>query len=395
MVADPRNAASANAIEKLIANLDESGRRDFVAFTLVQRRPRLHRLFVTASRRADLARIPEQAKVLSMYSKLLKRRGHEDEELCQNAAKAAGRIPRILDDLVARGLVSKPTLRVSRPQFEAARASRGALLAARLTAEDIGRWKASAIVLEATVIASANAATVISTAHTIDARASSRAGMAMAATSSLVALDTTQDEHHKWLKRRLSRGQERRATSIIQRLTSVLMPRRSLPPEQREAVLAYLNTESQLAAFQDLHAGLYNDILTKYGGAITPRDAALVEIVPAARGLSQMAAKLVERHSALAVPDEASACYFRWQETYLAYEEWTSAALSAYKGLLVGAEPHVQRVETLFAQQSELSGRAQSEQAKLIRSLGLKPDDIRQLLNQARIAAAAEDWPAS
>jgi len=181
-------------------------------------------------------------------------------------------------------------------------------------------------------------------------------------------------------------------TSFLQRL---LGWEAEVPAEQREALLAYLNEEWRIAAFQDLEAERYNNEATKYGGA-GPGSAAFAKMITAARRLNASAIELDRRHSALQpIPDQASGAYFAWQATYMAYGEWASTILASCEAYEEDVMPDVARVQRLFSQMEKCRERAQNEEGKLIRRLKLRGEDVRQLLQESRAAAKSEKWEPS
>ena len=193
------------AIQGFVEQLDEPARRDFIEFTLRQRRPRLHRLFVTASRRLYLARTSPIGSHLSPFStdfsnlaKAIKSRGHEDGDLCRKAADFAR--------LIRSWPEGVPLSSENVPSAEAGRAAQAAAEAASVTADDIAAYNAPTVEAQAALAASLHAIMVVSAAHAIDARASSKTGLTFAAATSLVAMEKAQNEHLKWLKRRLAQG---------------------------------------------------------------------------------------------------------------------------------------------------------------------------------------------
>lgn len=192
-----QQSEKSQAIQQFVEQLDEPARRDFIAFTLRQRRPRLHRLFVTASRRLYLARMAYFDTDFSNLARAIKSRGHEDGDLCRKAADFARLIPWRED---------VPLSSKYGPQAEAGRAAQSAAQAASVTADDIAAYNAPTVEAQAALAASLHAIMVVSAAHAIDARASSQAGLTFAAATSLVAMEKAQDEHLKWLKRRLAQG---------------------------------------------------------------------------------------------------------------------------------------------------------------------------------------------
>jgi len=200
-----------HAIHELTSRLDEAGRRDFIAFTLRQRQRHLHRLFSTVSRRAYLARL-EDHKAFSFLAKEIKQRGHEDEELCRNAAELArsyGFTPRTI------------------PEAEALRAAELAAYPATLTADDIARYRSATATQEAAVAASGHALLVVTAAYMADARASGRLGLAAASVNAQAALEIAQDEQLKWLRKRS--GQARQTNqdqlSLLRRVVGMFRSR--------------------------------------------------------------------------------------------------------------------------------------------------------------------------
>lgn len=390
-----RKADDARAIEikRLAAQLDEPGRRDFIRYTLRQRRPRLHRLFVTAARRADLARFPGLREGLADFAKQLKRAGHEDYELCKAAADLA-RAPIAWQDEEGVTQDAIDVLFASDvPGGEFNRATKGAAEAAALTAEDIGALRLPDTDPEAASKASANGLRVIMTAHLVDARASSKVGMAMSTTSALASLETSQNEQIKWLKNHLraTRKEEERQRPILGRIAS-LVSGKKIPAEKRDQLLAYIGWEARLAAFQDREAEKYNLILTKYGGAVRPGNVP-PQVLAATRRLSKVADELITRHSETdELSDEAAQTYSAWQQTYFAYQDWVSAALAAYEGLSEGASPSVQRVEALFAEQDRAKDGALKHEVKLARKLGIHADELQRILSEAISKVAGDEW---
>ena len=173
-----------------------------------------------------------------------------------------------------------------------------------------------------------------------------------------------------------------------------------IPTERREAVLAYLVQEWKLQDLQDAEAGRYNDILTKYGGDAAPRSEGLNEIASAAQRQSQLCEELLRLHRALPVPEEAGACYIRWEQAYLTLAEWTSAAAAAYEGLNAGATPHAGRVEELRRTVQKTESDAGKETRQLLRRIGVTIEDLRRLMTESGdatsgdLAAESEAMPA-
>jgi hypothetical protein len=188
-----RHGDKAKAIEELTAQLDEPGRRKFVSFNLDQRRSHLHRLFLTVSRRATLARLTVESSTASAYARQIRQTGHEDEEVCRGAAKHAQYLSSMPSGVVERN----PAV------AELVRAAEGAAESARLTADDIAAHNGIEVTVDAALASSANSLLVVSTAYLLDARSSGRMGMAVAMTNAQVAVNIAQGEQLKWLERYL------------------------------------------------------------------------------------------------------------------------------------------------------------------------------------------------
>ena len=167
-------------------------------------------------------------------------------------------------------------------------------------------------------------------------------------------------------------------------------------PEQREGVLAFMAQSWKLQSLQDAEGARHNDVLTKYGGSPTLDSSALAEIIPSARRQSQVYADLRQRHTKLGpVPDEAGTCYFKWESTYLALEEWATATLAWFEGIEAGATPHTGRVEQLLLAEHRAEREARREEAKLLKRLGASAEDARRLIQEAEAEAASELGKAS
>ncbi len=214
-----QRSEKSQAIQELVEQLDEPARRDFIAFTLRQRRPRLHRLFVTASRRLYLARMSPIGSHLSPFStdfsnlaRAIKSRGHEDGDLCRKAADFAR--------LIRSWPEGVPLSSENVPSAEAGRAAQAAAQAASVTADDIAGYNGREVSIDAALASSVNSLLVISTAYLIDARSSARLGSSVAMANAQVATEKAEDEQLKWLRRRLRRQPEgdNGKTSLLRRL---------------------------------------------------------------------------------------------------------------------------------------------------------------------------------
>ena len=188
-----RHSEKSQAIQELAARLDEPGRREFVGFNLRQRRPHLHRVFLTVFRRATLARLTVEASTASVYAGQIKQRGHEEEEVCRGAGKHAEYLSSMPSGVVGSNAAVA----------ELVRAAGGAAKSAGLTADDIAAHKGTEVTIDTALASSANSLLVITTAYLVDARSSGRMGMAVAVTNAETAVNIAQDEQLKWLKRYL------------------------------------------------------------------------------------------------------------------------------------------------------------------------------------------------
>lgn len=164
-----------------------------------------------------------------------------------------------------------------------------------------------------------------------------------------------------------------------------------IPSERREEILAYLTEEWKLQGNQDAEGGRYNDVLTKYGGGATAGSEGMSEIVSAAKRQAEAYASLSRQHTTLGpVPDEAGACYLRWEHTYLTLAEWASAMAAAYEGFNAGATPHEGRLQELQRAQEKAERDAHKEDFKLLKRIGAKVEDVRRLMKESGDAASVE-----
>lgn len=163
-----------------------------------------------------------------------------------------------------------------------------------------------------------------------------------------------------------------------------------ISPEQRDAVLAYMAEEWKLQAVQDAEGSHYNMVLTKYGGGPTPGSEGMSEVVSAAQHQAQAYTELSRRHGELSpVPDEAGACYFKWEETYMRLQEWATAMVAVFEGFEAGATPNVQRATELQAAEQKAEKNARKEELKLLRGLSVSPEQYRRLFQEAGAADGA------
>ena len=77
------------------------------------------------------------------------------------------------------------------------------------------------------------------------------------------------------------------------------------------------------------------------------------------------------------------------------YAAWVDAQYAAYAAITQGSSPLTERVQTLFRQQEESHNKALKEEKKLLkrlRSSGLAPSDVQNLVDKAFAAIEAENW---
>jgi hypothetical protein len=167
---------------------------------------------------------------------------------------------------------------------------------------------------------------------------------------------------------------------FLRRIISAVIGEPAIQPGERDALLEYLKKEVRMMVLHDSWTNEYNHAYIKYGGVrATP------ETLAALRRLHEGARQLVRRHLELGpVPDKAARTHAFWQAAYVSYEEWTAARVAEQEGLLEGADPDTDTVDYLRAQHDEARQQAQREQVKLGRRLGLRSDDVRQLILAAK-----------
>ncbi|MDP2719344.1 MAG: hypothetical protein Q8P44_05895 [Dehalococcoidia bacterium] len=157
--------------------------------------------------------------------------------------------------------------------------------------------------------------------------------------------------------------------------------------------LAYLETETEITAFQTREADLYNNTLVKYGNSIVENPLAASEVSNAAKRLMQASAEVLRRHEAItSVPKEASLMQYAWHTTFQAYAAWAIATTAAMEATAEGMTPHMEYVEQLFKEQQKAWRWAQDEEKKFLKRLKVNPEEIAKIITRATTVGIDDDW---
>ena len=163
--------------------------------------------------------------------------------------------------------------------------------------------------------------------------------------------------------------------------------------DELQKCLAYLEEEGKLVIFRGKEEDLYNNASVKYGKSVATDSHAAKEMCRAANRLVQAASEIIRRRSEMtSVPDVASAMYFAWEKSYLAYLASTTAESAAWEAEASGMKPDYEYLRRLFIKSEDLRRKALQEERKLAKRLKLSGDVIRRMYNNAQAAIVNENW---
>jgi hypothetical protein len=157
-----------------------------------------------------------------------------------------------------------------------------------------------------------------------------------------------------------------------------------LSAEKREAILAYLKREALLTAKRDEVGDMFNRAMAIWAPC-GPDDASANEAMAAAALQTAAAFRdaVTEHSNIVGIPDEAGACYMTWHSTDLALSRWAEAASAVYAGVvhagILDQAMQGMAAKDLFAEAVRLMGLAQKEQLRLMKSIKMTADELREL----------------
>jgi hypothetical protein len=172
-----------------------------------------------------------------------------------------------------------------------------------------------------------------------------------------------------------------------------LSSRPKIEGDELQKCLAYLEEEGKLVVFRGKEEDLYNNALVKYGKSVAIDSRAAKEMCRAAKRLAEAASEIIRRRGEMvSIPDVASAMYFAFQKSYLAYSQHVTAECAAWEAESNGMKPDYEYLRRLSLQSEDLRLKALKEERKLAERLKLSGDVIRSVYNNAQAAVATENW---
>jgi hypothetical protein len=173
-----------------------------------------------------------------------------------------------------------------------------------------------------------------------------------------------------------------------------LFSKKKIQGDELLTYLDYLGDEWKLRAFQDKEAQLYTQALDGYSPKPAAKNTdALKDLYAAANRMAQSAAELVRRKDAMtSVPDKATSLFFAWHAAYTDYLAWTVAQVDTIEAKIEGVVPDAAKLKELQGKSEESRADAETEEAKLMKQLGMTPLDAEQLRERADQAANQDRW---
>lgn len=145
--------------------------------------------------------------------------------------------------------------------------------------------------------------------------------------------------------------------------------------------LAYLKNESELARFQTEEADKYNNALVTYAASVATSPEARQHVADAALKLAASVKEILRRRPDFEpIPEVAMGAYVAWLQAYYDYSAWAESQAAATQAINEGFVPHWGRVKELFKQSEMSRKKAEEQQKKLARRLGLNASEIVTML---------------
>jgi hypothetical protein len=157
-----------------------------------------------------------------------------------------------------------------------------------------------------------------------------------------------------------------------------------LSAEKRKAILAYLKQEALLTAKREEVGGMFNRAMTIWEPC-GPDDASANEAIAAAAAQTAAAYRdvVTEHSNIVGIPDEAGVSYMTWHSADVALTEWAEAASAVYAGIayagIGGVTQGMMRAKHLLAETERFVGLAHKEQLRLMKSIKMTADELREL----------------
>ena len=162
--------------------------------------------------------------------------------------------------------------------------------------------------------------------------------------------------------------------------------------EEREEILKYIRDNSAVISLQTREAGRYNSILSMHMDHLDKPES-IDALLEASSRLLLSVDECILRHRALApVPERALPSYEAWEVTLDAYLDWVRATNDAFLEVLKATTPSSEKVQDLFSEQEKCQIRADMEDLKLRRAVGLNAGDLSRIVNQEGESMESVQW---
>ena len=161
--------------------------------------------------------------------------------------------------------------------------------------------------------------------------------------------------------------------------------------DEYQKCIAYLEEELKFKVFLDKQVELYKNALRKHGGSMLTNKLAHGKVVEAGNRLVESAVQLLgRRESIVSIPEIASDVYAKWQRACLDYRDWANC--TAIEAIIRYGIPNSKQVKELLSQFEKSRHRAEEEQRKLVKQLGLSHGEVDKMFNNASASILSEDW---
>lgn len=178
---------------------------------------------------------------------------------------------------------------------------------------------------------------------------------------------------------------------MLRALYSFLMGSPPISPQARAEALDYIDASSGILGLQTHEADMYNSALLNHMNSLDDPQSAQA-MVDASQRLALSAKECIRRHNGLDLPESAAASYAAWNFVLHAYSEWATAQYDTFVAISQGRTPFGERVAQLMAESERLRKKAEQEDLKLVRPLGLNASDIQRIVVAASQAAEEAKW---
>jgi len=178
---------------------------------------------------------------------------------------------------------------------------------------------------------------------------------------------------------------------MLRALNNFFIGKPPIPPPQRTEVLKYFDDSSAILGLQTQQADIYNSALLIHMNHLDEPNSAQ-SMVAASQRLALCAKECIRRHDSLFLPEPAAASYAAWNLVLHAYAEWATAQHDAFVAISQGMTPFAERVGQLMAESERLRKKAEQEDLRLLKPMGLNASDIQRIMVAASQAPENAKW---